>query len=94
MQNVNLLAKEEYLRRSIMYKKLIYLVSVFMVVGLISPVAAQDVDMEIGFATQPPVLDGEVGRTHQCSISSLWMIRPMPPVAGRRCMILRISMFS
>jgi len=43
-----------------MCKKLIYLVSAFMVVGLIGPVAAQDVDMEIGLATQPPVIDGEV----------------------------------
>jgi len=42
-----------------MCKKLIYLVSVFMVVGLIGPVAAQEVDMEIGYAIQPPVLDGE-----------------------------------
>ena len=41
-----------------MIKKLFYLVPVFIVVGLISPVAAQDVDMEIGFAT--PVIDGEV----------------------------------
>src|SRR4030042_947098 len=40
-----------------MIKKLFYLVPVFIVVGLISPVAAQDVDMEIGFAT--PVIDGE-----------------------------------
>ena len=41
-----------------MLRKLFYLVSVLMVVGLIGPVAAQDVDMEIGFAT--PVIDGEV----------------------------------
>ncbi|HUU16625.1 MAG TPA: sugar-binding protein, partial [Sedimentisphaerales bacterium] len=43
-----------------MCKKLIYLVSVFMVVGLIGPVAAQEVDMEIPFVAQPPVIDGEV----------------------------------
>jgi len=43
-----------------MCKKLIYLVFAFLVVGLIGPVAAQQVDMEIGFATQPPVIDGEV----------------------------------
>jgi len=43
-----------------MCKKLIYLVSAFMVVGLIGPVAAQQVDMEIGFVTQPPVIDGDV----------------------------------
>ncbi len=41
-----------------MCKKLIYFVSVFMVLGLIGPAAAQD--MEIGFATLPPVIDGEV----------------------------------
>ena len=46
-----------------MCKKLIYLVSAFMVMGLIGPVAAQQVDMEIGFATQPPVIDGEVDET-------------------------------
>jgi len=40
--------------------KLIYLVATFMVVGLICPAAAQEVDMEIGFAAQPPVLDGQV----------------------------------
>ena len=43
-----------------MLRKLIYLVSVFMFVGWIGPVAAQEVDMEIGFALQPPVLDGEL----------------------------------
>ncbi len=43
-----------------MCKKLIYLFFTFLVVGLIGPVAAQDVDMEIGFAAQPPVIDGEV----------------------------------
>src|SRR4030042_6392907 len=41
-----------------MLKKLFYLVSIFIVLGLIGPVSAQDVDMEIGFAT--PVIDGEV----------------------------------
>ena len=41
-----------------MSKKLIYLVSVLMVLGLISPVVAQD--MEIGVAVQPPVIDGQV----------------------------------
>jgi len=41
-----------------MLRKLFYLVSVFVVVGLIGPVAAQEVDMEIGFAT--PVIDGQV----------------------------------
>jgi len=41
-----------------MIRKLFYLVSVFMVVGLIGPAAAQDVDMEIGFGT--PVIDGQV----------------------------------
>jgi len=41
-----------------MFKKLMYLVFAFMVVGLIGPVAAQEVDMEIGFAT--PVIDGQV----------------------------------
>ena len=41
-----------------MIRKLFYLVSVFMVVGLIGPAAAQAVDMEIGFGT--PVIDGQV----------------------------------
>jgi hypothetical protein len=41
-----------YRRRIIMCKKLIYLVSVFLVLGLVGPVAAQD--MEIGLAAQPP----------------------------------------
>ena len=43
-----------------MIRKLFCLVFTFMVVGLIGPVAAQEVDMEIGFAAQPPVLDGQV----------------------------------
>ncbi|HCO93636.1 MAG TPA: hypothetical protein DIU00_06755, partial [Phycisphaerales bacterium] len=43
-----------------MLRKLFYLVSAFMVLGLIGPVAAQEVDMEISFAAQPPVLDGQV----------------------------------
>ena len=43
-----------------MFRKLFYLVCTFIVVGLIGPTAAQDVDMEIGFAMQAPVLDGEV----------------------------------
>ena len=43
-----------------MFRKLFYLVSAFMVVGLICPLAAQEVDMEIGIAAQPPVLDGQV----------------------------------
>ena len=43
-----------------MIRKLFCLVFTFMVVGLIGPVAAQEVDMEIGFAVQPPVLDGQV----------------------------------
>ncbi|MFH1717834.1 MAG: sugar-binding protein [Planctomycetota bacterium] len=43
-----------------MLRKLFYLVSTFIVVGLICPVIAQEVDMEIGFAVQPPVIDGEV----------------------------------
>jgi hypothetical protein len=43
-----------------MLRKLFYLVSAFMVVGLICPVAAQEVDMEIGIAAQPPVIDGQV----------------------------------
>ena len=33
-----------------MLRKLFYLVSAFMVLGLIGPVAAQEVDMEIGVA--------------------------------------------
>jgi hypothetical protein len=41
-----------------MLRKLFYLVCTLIVLGLIGPVAAQDVDMEIGFAT--PVIDGEV----------------------------------
>jgi hypothetical protein len=41
-----------------MIRKLFYLVSTFVVVGLICPVVAQEVDMEIGFAT--PVIDGQV----------------------------------
>ena len=43
-----------------MLGKLFYLVSAFMVVGLICPLAAQEVDMEIGIAAQPPVIDGQV----------------------------------
>jgi hypothetical protein len=39
-----------------MLKKLFYLVSVFMVVGLISPVAAQDMEISVG----TPVIDGQV----------------------------------
>jgi hypothetical protein len=41
-----------------MIKKLLYLVCTFIVLGLIGPVAAQNVDMEIGFGT--PVIDGEI----------------------------------
>ena len=43
-----------------MLRKLIYLVSVFMAVGLIAPAASQAVDMDIGYALEPPVIDGEV----------------------------------
>ena len=41
-----------------MCKKLIYLFSFILVLGLAGPVAAQD--MEIGLIAQPPVIDGEV----------------------------------
>lgn len=43
-----------------MFKKLMYFVSAFMVVCWISLVTAQEVDMEIGYAIQTPVIDGEV----------------------------------
>jgi len=42
-----------------MFKKLMYLVFAF-IVGWIGPVVAQNVDMEIGYALQPLVIDGEV----------------------------------
>ena len=41
-----------------MFRKLFFLTSFVLVLGLAGPVAAQD--MEIGFAMQPPVIDGEV----------------------------------
>jgi len=41
-----------------MLRKLFYLTSFVLVLGLIGPAAAQD--MEIGLAAQPPVLDGEI----------------------------------
>ena len=41
-----------------MLRKLFFLTSFVLVLGLVGPVAAQD--MEIGLAAQPPVIDGEV----------------------------------
>jgi len=43
-----------------MIRKLVYLMFVFAVLGLTGLAVAQEVDMEIGYAIQAPVIDGEV----------------------------------